>query len=522
MKVTTEKLPKSLISLKIEIDRDQFERGLDQAARRLSQKFPIHGFRPGKAPRFIIERTFGREALIEEATEHLINSAYKKAIQQEKIEVVGPPTLERIDSIEPFIFTVNVPVPPTVTLGDYHKIRIPLVVKPVSEKMVENALEDTFDEHTTLQELDEPRPAQHGDQVEIRLRTRLVEDTNTETSAEAEDVSASATETPAEAAEAANEADQDNNADDSKSQWSEEVVVLEPHRLAKGLYDGLVGMNIGEKKTIVSVVPDDHPDESARGKKIIFDVELLGIKHRIVPSQEELLALENFNGTFDEFREFVRSELEELEQRRAEQEQLNAFIERLVEQVTFDIPDVMIRNAAESMLQEQGQQFARYGITLDQVLQYRGVTRDQAIEELLPEAEKQVKVTLALSEVIKQERITVSPEEIEAEIKNLLERYEEQQRPQVEKTLRGQLLSSVANIVLDKKLRARIKAIASGELDEQSTSPAAADGAPETHAVSTNHDESAVSLDSSAAAVEAVPAAEAIAPDEQAGRSTTE
>jgi trigger factor len=181
----------------------------------------------------------------------------------------------------------------------------------------------------------------------------------------------------------------------------------------------------------------------------------------------------------------------------------------------------MIRNAAESMLQEQGQQFARYGITLDQVLQYRGVTRDQAIEELLPEAEKQVKVTLALSEVIKQERITVSPEEIEAEIKNLLERYEEQQRPQVEKTLRGQLLSSVANIVLDKKLRARIKAIASGELDEEAASPVVADDAPETHTTSTTHDESAAGADASAGA-DSGSAVEATAPGEPVSRSTTE
>jgi len=193
----------------------------------------------------------------------------------------------------------------------------------------------------------------------------------------------------------------------------------------------------------------------------------------------------------------------------------------LVEQVTFDIPDVMIRNAAESMLQEQGQQFARYGITLDQVLQYRGVTRDQAIEELLPEAEKQVKVTLALSEVIKQERITVSPEEIEAEIKNLLERYEEQQRPQVEKTLRGQLLSSVASMVIDKKLRARIKAIASGELDEEAASPVVADDAPETHTTSTTHDESAAGADASAGA-DSGSAVEATAPGEPVSRSTTE
>jgi trigger factor len=345
--------------------------------------------------------------------------------------------------------------------------------------------------------------------------------TDTETSAETEESSTAATETLAEAAEATSEADQNNNADDNQSQWREEIVVLEPHRLSNELYNGLVGMNIGEKKTIVAVVPDDHPNESSRGKKIIYDVELIGIKHRIVPSQEELLALENFNGTFDEFQQFVRSELEEHQLRRAEQEQLNAFIEQLVEQSTFDIPDVIVRDVAESMLEEQGQQFARFGITIDNVLQYRGMTRDQAIEELLPEAEKQVKVNLALAEVIKQEKITVSPEEIEAEIKELLERYDEQQRPQLEKSLRGQLLSSVASMVIDKKLRARIKAIASGELDEEAASPVVADDAPETHTTSTTHDESAAGADASAGA-DSGSAVEATAPGEPVSRSTTE
>lgn len=259
MKVTTEKLPKSLISLQIEIDRDQFERGLDQAARRLSQKFPIHGFRPGKAPRFIIERTFGRAALIEEATEDLINNAYKKAIQQEQIEVIGPPALERIDSLEPFIFTVKVPVPPTVTLADYRSIRVPLNVEPVTDQMVELELERMREEHVILQELDEPRPAQQGDRLRVLLSTKVEGD---------EDKAETGDESEAE----------------SEAAGSEEQLDLEPNRLVDELYQGLIGMNVGEKKEIVATMPDDHAEESIRGKKVTFKVEVLGIQRRIVPA----------------------------------------------------------------------------------------------------------------------------------------------------------------------------------------------------------------------------------------------
>lgn len=474
VKVTTEKLPKSLIALQIEIDRDQFERSLDQAARRLSQKFPIQGFRPGKAPRFIIERTFGREALIEEATEELINTGYRKAIKQENIEVVGPPNLDKIHSIEPFVFTVHVPVPPTVRLPDYQSIHVPLDVETITDEMVEAALEQIREKHLTLQELDEPRPAQQGDQLQVRLKTVIEgeeEEATKEQTEEAADDSEAKTETEADTEQT------DDEEEDGEFENSEETLPLEPSRLVPELYEGLIGASVGEKKTIVAVLPEDHHEESLRGKKITFHVETLDIKRRIVPAWEELPALEGFNGTFEEFRAHVRENLANQERKRAEQKQLNSYIEQLVEQTTFDIPDVMIRDVAYSMLHEQEQQFARYGITLDQVLQYRGVTHDQAVEELIPEAEKQVKVTLALSEVIKREGITVDEDEIETEIQTILESYDEKQRPQVERTLRGQLRSSVANVVLDKKLRARLNAIASGNsTDTSDSSPAAPDG----------------------------------------------
>lgn len=475
MKVTTEKLPKSLIALQIEIDRDQFERSLDQAARRLSQKFPIQGFRPGKAPRFIIERTFGREALIEEATEELINTGYRKAIKQENIEVVGPPNLDKIHSIEPFVFTVHVPIPPTVTLPDYRSIHVPLVVEPVTDEMVEAALEQIREKHLTLQELDEPRPAQQGDQVQVRLKMVVEGEEEEEVEEQTEEV-ADDSEAKADTEAETDQTDDEEKGDEVESEGSEETLPLEPNHLIPELYEGLIGTVVGEKKTIVAVLPDNYHEESLRGKKITFHVGILDIKRRIVPAWEELPALESFNGTFEEFRAHVRENLENQERKRAEQEQLNTYIEQLVEQTTFDIPDVMIRDVAHSMLHEQEQQFARYGISLDQVLQYRGVTHDQAVDELIPEAEKQVKVTLALREVIKQEGITVGEEEIEAEIQTILESYDEKQRPQVERTLRGQLRSSVANVVLDKKLRACISAIASGNsTDASDSSPAAPD-----------------------------------------------
>ncbi|MEI6180491.1 MAG: trigger factor family protein, partial [Chloroflexales bacterium] len=163
MKITIEKLPKSRLALQIELDKDRFERGLDQAARRLSQKHPIHGFRPGKVPRFLIERTFGRDELVKEATDDLVNKAFRDALQQAKVEPIGPAEFRGVDSSEPFTFTIHVPVAPTVELGDYRALRVPLQIEAVTDADLVRAMDNIRERHVVLKALDDPRPAEAGD-----------------------------------------------------------------------------------------------------------------------------------------------------------------------------------------------------------------------------------------------------------------------------------------------------------------------------------------------------------------------
>ncbi len=445
MKITTEKLPKSLISLQIELDKDRLERGLDQAARRLSQKYPVHGFRPGKVPRFIIERTFGRQMLIEEASEDLINKAFRDALKQENIEPVGPASLQGISSSDPFIFTVHVPVAPTVDVGDYRAIHVPMEIEPITEEMVDQAMDAIRERHKVLKELDAPRPVQEGDEIRVRLDTivdgaPLVE---------------------REEGEAA----------------PEETLDVVKGRLVEELYTGLLGMNVGETKEITARLPDDHPDERVRGKEVTFKVEILQIQERLLPDWEELPTLENFDGALEELRAKTRADLERTAREQAEQKVLNAYLEQLVAQTSFDVPEVMIREQAEELLEREGQQFARYGITLEQLLEYRGQTRDEALDALMPEAERQIQTNLAVREVLLREGLTASDAEIESEINRLALDYAEDQRERVMGLLRSDMRSTIASMVLDRKFRERLLAIATGTapaLEEPATSAAPA------------------------------------------------
>ena len=135
MKVTTERLPKSIVAIDVELDGQQVTKGLERAARKLSQQFRIPGFRPGKAPRQIVENYFGRERLLEEATDDLIQKSFQDALKQEKIVPVGRPQLENVEQ-QPFRYRVNVPVEPTVELPSYTGYGMTLNVENVTDDHV--------------------------------------------------------------------------------------------------------------------------------------------------------------------------------------------------------------------------------------------------------------------------------------------------------------------------------------------------------------------------------------------------
>jgi trigger factor len=217
--------------------------------------------------------------------------------------------------------------------------------------------------------------------------------------------------------------------------------------------------------------------------------------------------------TYEKLAEQARNE--------GERQLVDTFIEQAVEQTDYDVPDVMIREMANDMLEQQGQRFAQYGITIDQMLQFRGQTRDDAINELLPEAEKRLKVRLALQQIVEREQLDITNEEMMAESEEVLQSYDEatreaiQQQINSEREVASQFYTSVANAVLDRKLRARIIAIATGEapeLPEPRTEADPADVAPDREpgaepGATAGDDDVAVPTDTTDAAADASTAA---------------
>jgi trigger factor len=447
VKVTTEKLPKSLLAVDVELDQSQVEKGLDRAARRLSQKYNIPGFRKGKAPRFIVENYFGRPALVEEASEDLINKAFKEALDQEQIAPVGRPNLETVNFNEPpFSFRVTVPINPTTKLPDYRGIRVPYEPREMTDAMLDEAMDSRRERHVVLREPEEPRPAQQGDQLTVQIESFLDGE-------------------PLEDREEGAEIPESN-------------VVLEPGRLVSGLFEGLLGIEPGETREIVAHMPADHENEKVRDKDVTFKVNLVRLQERLLPDWDELPVLEEFEGTLDELREKTRGELAETIRTSGERETIDAFIKQLVEQTEYDIPDALIEQEADELLHQRGHDLERYGITLEQMLQYRGQTHDEAVDELKPQAEERLKTTLGLREVMLAEGLTAGEDEVDAEVEQILDSYEDDQRDRARQLLSTQLRSSVASTVIDKKLRERLFQIATGVAPELEVAPAVTSDEP--------------------------------------------
>jgi trigger factor len=213
-------------------------------------------------------------------------------------------------------------------------------------------------------------------------------------------------------------------------------------------------------------MPEDHANEKVRDKDVTFKVKLLRIQERLLPEWDELPVLEEFEGTLDELRAKTRDELAENLRSSSERETIEAYIKQLVEQTSYDIPDALIEQEADDLLHQRGHEFERYGINLEQMLQYRGQTHDEAVEELKPQAEERLKSTLALREIVRAEGLTADEAEIDAEITRLLDSYEEDQRERAHALLSTQMRPTVAGTVIDKKLRERLFEIATGVAPE--------------------------------------------------------
>ncbi len=388
MKVSTEQVPGSQIALEIEVDAERVEKAKTSAYRRLASKAKIPGFRPGKAPRDVIERHFGEHAILHEAIDRLMPQVYKEALEQEKIEPIDQAGYELVTE-EPLVAKFTVPVRPTVDIGDYTTLRVPREPIDVPPERVQEGIESLQHRYATLEPVS--RPIAWNDIVRA-------------------DVDATVEGAPL------------VHEEDAEFQILEERPISLP-----GFTEALIGKEKGASFEVDVTVPDDAPDENMRGKQAHYKVAVKEVKLEVLPELDDdfaRLAGEGFE-SMTALRARVEEDLREAVEREDDHRYRDAVMEQLVERVQPEFPPILAEREADRMLQEQASQMqpqnARAGGRegLERFLKQVGKTEDEVRDELRPIAEARISRSLVLSAVTEAEHIAVTDAELEEEIERL-------------------------------------------------------------------------------------------------------
>ena len=389
MQITRTPAPNSTVQLQIELPPDRLDRAVDAAVRALARRTRIPGFRPGKAPRPVLERHLGPGVVLDEAVEHLMQDAYREALIEEDLLPLTNADVEVVQAEEgkPLIFKATVPVRPEITLGDYKNFNFKPDIEVIDDARVDKVIEELRDQNATLAAV-EDRGAQDGDYAVISfVGTR--------------------------------------DGQPFEGGTSERMpLILGQERLIPGFEANLLGLKVGDTTEFDITFPEDYPEAAMAGQSAHFSVELKELREKILPDlDEDFLASLGAFESLDALRTDVRARLGANAIDRARHQFADRIIEYAVANATVELPEVLIDQEVEVMHDEFKGSLARQGISEEAYLKAVEKTGDDLHAEFRPNAEKRAKTLLVLSKIADEEGLTVPDADVEAEVAQGRERY---------------------------------------------------------------------------------------------------
>ena len=382
-----EKVEKSQVALTIEVGAAEFEAAIEKAYQKMRKKINVQGFRPGKAPRKMIEKMYGAEVFFEEAINIAFPEAYDAAIKEQELKVVGYPEVEMVGECtkEGFTFKAVVPVYPEVTLGEYKGLSAEKDEVKVGAADVNERLKSMQDRNTRLVSVE--REAKDGDTVVIDFEGFL------------EGV-------PFEGGKGEN--------------YSLE---LGSSSFVPGFEEQLVGLKAGDEKDLDITFPEQYTPELA-GKAVVFKVKVHEVKGKEVPELDDEFAkdVSEFD-TLKELKADLKKKITEERQKAADSAFEDKLMEMVADNLTVEVPDAMVENQARQFIENFKMQIAQSGIPYDQYMKMTGNDEEKMMAEAKGPALRQVLVDLAVAAIIEAEKIEVSDEDVEAEYNRLAEMY---------------------------------------------------------------------------------------------------
>lgn len=389
MTLQVEKLEKNMAKLTVEVSTEQFAECIQTAYKKTKNRFALPGFRKGKAPLNMIEKMYGVEVFYETAADEAINDTYAEAMKESALEIVSRPEVEivQIEKGKPFIYAAMVAVKPEVTLGEYKGVEVEKASEEVTDAEVSAELIRIQDQNSRIITI-EDRGVEDGDQTVIDFKGMI--DGAAFEGGEAEDYS----------------------------------LTIGSHSFIDTFEEQLIGKNVGETCEVNVTFPTEYHAKNLAGKPAVFEVTIKEIKHKELPELNDEFASEvsEFE-TLDEYKADLKKNLEERKKKEAVTLNEDKVVEAVVANASMDIPEPMLKAQAESMIQENARRMQSQGISLDQYMQYTGMTMDMLRDQMKPQAERRIKTRLVLEAVAEAEKIEVTEEQMDEELKKMADTY---------------------------------------------------------------------------------------------------
>ncbi len=390
MSLQVEKLEKNMAKLTIEVSAEELDKALDGAYRKNKNKISIPGFRKGKATRRMIEQMYGKEVFYEDAANALIPDAYEKALDECTEDIVSAPKIEvtQIEAGKPFIFTAEVALKPEVTLGTYKGVKVDKIEVKVTDEEIDAEIDKERESNARTITI-EDRAVRDGDMTVIDFEGFV-----------------------------------DGVAFEG-GKGENYPLTIGSGAFIPGFEEALIGAVLNEECDVNVTFPEDYQAEELAGKPAVFKCTVKEIKEKQLPELDDEFASEvsEFD-TLAEYKEDVKKKLTAKKEAEAKDAKEEAVIDAIIEGATMELPDAMVETQQRQMVEEFAQRLQSQGLSMEQYMQFTGMTPAGLIEQVKPQALKRIQSRLVLEAVVAAEKMEASEEEFEEEVKTMAEAYQ--------------------------------------------------------------------------------------------------
>ncbi len=395
MQIKVEKLPKSEIKLTVEVSEEKTKKLFEKAAKQVSEMVKVPGFRPGHVPLDVLKQHVKPDALEANMLDVALPETYAEAVKQEKLQVVTQPKVKVIQT-EPLKYEATVAVYPEVEISGYDKIKVEKEDPKVEDKDVDAVLEDVKKRQAKYKEVD--RTSKKADKVEVDF-----------------------------------EGFDEGGAPLENTKSQNHPLILGENSMVPGFEEELEGLKKGDSKEFIVTFPKDYFHKPLQDKKVKFKVKMNSVQEVEMPEMtpEFLKELTGQDKTLDDVKKDVKDNLQHEKEHAAKVKQEDEFLDKVADLVKVEVPEALVEEEIDGMMQEFQSQMENKGITMQQYLEQTKKELKDLREQRRKEAEKRLKLRFALHKIFEQEKIEATEDDLKKELEHIISLYPENERDKI-------------------------------------------------------------------------------------------